>query len=163
MTVLRIFRLLRIFKLSRSFKNFSFFLETMASTVSKIVSLATVLLIFIFMYAIAGMQLFSNKLRFDYKNQPILYFTPLNDTISANFSYPDSNFDTFPDAVISVFIVLAGGWTNLFFDTIRASESQPYLSYLFFISLIIFGQMIIFNLFLSTVLREFEQRGFILE
>jgi hypothetical protein len=55
----------------------------------------------------------------------------------------------------SVFIVLAGdGWTAIFFDHYRVVGSVT--STFFFVSLIILGQLILFNLFLSILLKEFD-------
>jgi len=47
------------------------------------------------------------------------------------------------------------GWTKIYFDFYRTSG--PIKSSLFFISLLILGQMILFNLLLSILLKEFDE------
>ena len=113
-----------------------------------------------FIYAILGLEFFSNRVRFDYDNEPIPYFEAANDNVSKIRSVPHSNFDTFDQALISVFIVLANdGWTTVFFDQYRSDN--PVTSSLFFISLVLLGQMILYNLFLAILLKEFDERSMI--
>jgi hypothetical protein len=116
-SVFRVFRLLRVFKLASYWHSFNYFLLTIQNTLTKIGSFIALLLFFIFIYAILGLEFFSNKIRFDYDNQPIPYFAPTNANVSRVRSVPPSNFDTFAFSFISVFIVLANdGWTTVFFD-----------------------------------------------
>ena len=156
----RVFRLLRVFKLARSWESFNFFLQTIANTLTKVTSFTALLGLFIFIYAMVGMELFSNRLRFDRQNKPVQYFAPINPEItSPEFSRPDSNFDSFYNALLSVFIVIANdGWTVLYFDHYRTVG--PVTSTLFFGSLVVLGQMILFNLFLAILLQEFESKKY---
>ena len=123
---------------------------------TKIGSIAVILTIFIFTYAIMGMELFSHKLRFDYTNKPVNYFaTFASDVVSPIHSVPDSNFDSILNATTAVFIVLANdGWSTIYFDYYRTSGAV--VSTVFFISLLVLGQTILFNLFLSILLKEFD-------
>jgi len=158
MQVFRIFRLLRVFKLARSWKTFNFFLKTIGNTLVKISSFTILLMLFMFMYAMLGMELFANKLRFDRSNKPVNYYDPLNNNTSKHFSIPDSNFDSFLNAVLSVFIVIANdGWTVIYFDHYRTPAVGSTLSTIFFMSLVILGQMILFNLFLAILLKQFDE------
>jgi len=136
--VFRIFRLLRVFKLAKSWETFNFFLKTIANTLVKISSFTILLVLFCFMYAMVGLELFANKLRFDRDNKPVEYYDPLGPNTSKHFSRPDSNFDTFLNALLSVFIVIANdGWTVVYFDHYRTVG--PVTSTIFFISLVILG------------------------
>jgi hypothetical protein len=77
-----------------------------------------------------------------------------------NFFDPDyyyhSNFNTFIDAFLSVFIVLANdGWTRIYIDHYRATDSL--ISTVYFLSLIIIGQFVLMNLFISILIENFEQ------
>ena len=154
--VFRIFRLLRIFKLARTWDRFKFFINTVAETITKVSSFTVLLALFIFMFAILGMEVFANDVRFDFHNKSVPYFAENVQDISAKFSVPDSNFDDIYNATLSVFIVLANdGWTTIYFDYYRTSGSM--VSSFFFISLLILGQMILFNLLLSILLKEFDE------
>jgi len=86
----------------------------------------------------------------------------MRDNISKAFSVPVSNFDNFVDALLTVFIVFANdGWTTIYFDYYRAIGAPK--ATLFFVILVILGQMILFNLFLAILLKEFDERSLILE
>jgi hypothetical protein len=56
---------------------------------------------------------------------------------SENASYLDSNFNTFFDAFLTVFVVLTGdSWTDIYY---RHERGVKYLSSFFFLSLVIIG------------------------
>jgi len=130
---LKVLRVLRMFKLARSWKKFQLFLTTILNTLSKIASFAVLLIVFIFMFAVLGCELFSNKLKFNRDNEAVNYFNESEPGV-----VPNSNFDNFFNATISVFIVLANdGWTVIYFDYYRAVG--PVKSSIFFISLLVVG------------------------
>ena len=81
---------------------------------------------------------------------------PTNDEILFNY-YHEPNFNTFLDAFVSVFIVLANdGWFSLYMNHYRATEN-PIGSSFYFFSLLIFGQFILLNLFISVLINNFEE------
>lgn len=72
-----------------------------------------------------------------------------------NGTFPDSHFNTFSDAFISVFIVLAiDGWSTIYFNHFRAVSVVA--STIYFISLYIIGQCILLNLFLAFLVENFD-------
>ena len=73
---------------------------------------------------------------------------------------PDWNFNNFYDAFICVFIVIANdGWAPIYYDHFRSmSWFKPTF---FFVSLIIIGQFILFQLFLAILLQEFNERSIV--
>ena len=155
---MRIFRALKLFKLATNWPELNFFVKTMGDTIVKIGSFSVILLVFIFTYSIMGMELFGYKLRVDYDNNPINYFKYDRENASEKFGVPSCNFDTLYNAFISVYIVLANdGWTTIYFDCYRMVGGVT--STVFFISLFILGQLILFNLFLSILLKDFDSFG----
>lgn len=67
------------------------------------------------------------------------------------------NFDTFLEAFISVFIILANdGWTRVYINHYRYTNN-PIVSSIFFFSLLTFGQFILLNLFISVLINNFEE------
>jgi len=58
-TVFRIFRLARILKLAKSWSSFNYFLITIGATITKMSSFAVILFLFIFIFAIMGMEFFA--------------------------------------------------------------------------------------------------------
>lgn len=67
---------------------------------------------------------------------------------------PDSNFNNFVEALTSVFIVIANeNWTTVFIEHMRAFN--PYLTSIYFLSLLIIGQWLLFNLFIAHLTINF--------
>ncbi len=109
-------------------------------------NISVLILIFVFSYTLIGMELFAYKL-------------PPSEKEMIGFDDPikrRSTFNTFIDSFFSVFIVLVGdGWTQIYFDHYR--HVDIFTSTLFFMSLIILGQFILMNLFISVLIENFEQ------
>ena len=64
LSVLRSFRLLRVFKLARSWKQLNDIITTVFNSLSSISYLSLILLLFVFICALLGMQLFGYTLAF---------------------------------------------------------------------------------------------------
>ena len=92
------------------------------------------------------MELFAHKMKF---NEEGLY-DPVNGTS------PRRNFDDFLKAFASVFNILQGEDWNLIM--ISASLSVGGGSIVFFVSLVILGQIILLNLLLAVLLENFEEK-----
>jgi voltage-dependent calcium channel L type alpha-1D len=107
------------------------------------------LFIFMFIYSLLGMELFAYRVKFDQNDKPV-------DFQEQNGTYPDSTFNTFIEAIISVFIVLANdGWSTVYITHYRATGWLK--STIFFVSLLIIGQFILLNLFLAILIRNFDE------
>jgi hypothetical protein len=105
---------------------------------------SVLLFIFMFIYSLLGMELFAYNVKFDE-----------NGNVSDLGQYPDSTFNTFLEAFISVFIILANdGWSTIYINHYRATGIK---STFFFVSLIIIGQYILLNLFLAILIRNFDE------
>ena len=138
----RVFRLLRVFKLAKVWPEFAYILVTVGNTLKKISAFSVLLIIFIFSFSILGMELFAASCSYDESDTPILndYADGLD---GVQGRIPDSNFNSFADAMLSVFIVLANdGWSTIYFDharSFRADGKSVALPTIFFIMLIIIG------------------------
>ena len=106
----------------------------MSSTIKDVSNISVLIFIFLFTYSLIGLELFASRLE----------------------SLVASRFDTFLQAFLSVFIVLANdGWTRIFIDHYRATNSI--LACAYFLSLIVIGQFILLNLFIAILIENFEQ------
>ena len=71
LSVLRTFRLMRVFKLARSWKELNRIINTIFKSLASIAYLSLILLLFIFIFALLGMQFFGYKFYFcDYTDVP---------------------------------------------------------------------------------------------
>ena len=100
----------------------------MLRTLRDISTFSVLLFIFIFIYALLGLEVFAFQAKFN-----------SNDELDMkDGSPPEINFDGFIQSFSTVFIVLTNdSWSTIFFDYYRASGAA--ISIFFFVSLILFG------------------------
>ncbi|XP_036860616.2 voltage-dependent L-type calcium channel subunit alpha-1S isoform X2 [Manis javanica] len=134
-SVLRCVRLLRIFKVTKHWTSLSNLVASLLNSVRSIASLLLLLFLFIVISALLGMQLFGG--RYDFEDTEVRR----------------SNFDSFPQALISVFQVLTGeDWNSVMYDGIMAYGGPSYpgmLVCIYFIILFVCGNYILLNVFLA--------------
>ncbi|KAL1020919.1 hypothetical protein UPYG_G00006400 [Umbra pygmaea] len=134
-SVLRCIRLLRLFKVTKYWTSLSNLVASLLNSVRSIASLLLLLFLFIVIFSLLGMQVFGGK-----------------------FNFPDqeirrSNFDNFPQALISVFQVLTGeDWNTIMYNGIMAYGGPTFpgiLVCIYFIILFACGNYILLNVFLA--------------
>ncbi|XP_051508518.1 calcium channel, voltage-dependent, L type, alpha 1S subunit, b [Myxocyprinus asiaticus] len=134
-SVMRCIRLLRLFKVTRYWKSLSNLVASLLNSVKSIASLLLLMFLFIVIFALLGMQVFGGK-----------------------FNFPDreiqrSNFDDFPQALISVFQVLTGEeWDTIMYNGIMAHGGPTFpgiLVSIYFIILYVGGNFVLLNVFLA--------------
>uniref|UniRef100_A0A3Q3A7L1 Voltage-dependent L-type calcium channel subunit alpha n=1 Tax=Kryptolebias marmoratus TaxID=37003 RepID=A0A3Q3A7L1_KRYMA len=134
-SVLRCIRLLRILKVTKYWTSLSNLVASLLNSVRSIASLLLLLFLFIVIFSLLGMQVFGGKFNFN-DNRP-----------------RRSNFDNFPQALISVFQILTGEeWTNIMYNGIMAYGGPVIpgiLVSIYFIILFVCGNYILLNVFLA--------------
>ncbi|KAL7398358.1 hypothetical protein ABVT39_008477 [Epinephelus coioides] len=134
-SVLRCIRLLRILKVTKYWTSLSNLVASLLNSVRSIASLLLLLFLFIVIFSLLGMQVFGGKFNFD-DHKP-----------------RRSNFDNFPQALISVFQILTGEeWTTIMYDGIMAHGGPDFpgiLVAIYFIILFVCGNYILLNVFLA--------------
>lgn len=134
-SALRGFRLLRVFKLARSWKSFNLLLNSMAKTLQAVLSFLVVMLLFLFIYSMLGMQLFGGKFIFEGEEEPM------------------HNFNTLLSAFVTTFQVMTGeDWNEVMYDGIRATS---WGAVVYFVSLVVIGTYVVLNLFLAILIDGF--------
>ncbi|GFR01349.1 voltage-dependent calcium channel type D subunit alpha-1, partial [Trichonephila clavata] len=135
-SVLRCVRLLRIFKVTKYWTSLCNLVASLINSVRSIASLLLLLFLFIMIFALLGMQVFGG--RFNYKELE---------------EKPRHNFDSFVQALLTVFQILTGeDWNEVMYDGIRAYggvSSYGVLACVYFIILFICGNYILLNVFLA--------------
>uniref|UniRef100_A0A3P8V5L0 Voltage-dependent L-type calcium channel subunit alpha n=1 Tax=Cynoglossus semilaevis TaxID=244447 RepID=A0A3P8V5L0_CYNSE len=134
-SVLRCIRLLRLFKVTKYWTSLYNLVASLLNSVRSIASLLLLVFLFIVIFSLLGMQVFGGK-----------------------FNFPDhrlrrSNFDNFPQALISVFQILTGeDWTTIMYNGIMAYGGPVFpgiLVSIYFIVLFVCGNYILLNVFLA--------------
>lgn len=147
-TALRAFRLIRIFKLARTWTKLKNLLKTMLQTLKDVSTFSILLLVFLSIYTLLGMELFAYQLKFNDTHE----YDPINGVS------PRRNFDTFINSFISIFIILTNdGWAQIFYDCYRSTT--PSAAIIFFLTFILIGQRIMLNLFLAILLENFDEHS----
>mmetsp|Transcript_14911 Transcript_14911/g.2500 ORF Transcript_14911/g.2500 Transcript_14911/m.2500 type:complete len:171 (+) Transcript_14911:207-719(+) len=135
--VLRAFRLLRIFKLARRWKSLRILLKKMGQSMSTIGYLGLLCFLCMFIYALIGMRLFGGKMKDEDGN------------------HSRANFDTLFWSLITIFQIITGeNWNEVMFSGVANTN---WLSTLYFLSLLVIGNYVLFNLFLAILLQNFEE------
>lgn len=135
--VFRLFRVLRVARMFRYFQSLVRILKAIGRSITKILYLFILLLIFIIIFSLLGAQIFSGKFNFS------------NGT-------PRSNFDGFHEAFITTWQVLTlENWQEILYNGMR-SEAGAF-SCFFFIAWIIIGNFILLNLFIAIMLDSFTE------
>jgi len=108
-SALRAFRLFRIFKLFRV-GDLRVLIDSIAYTITTIGNYTVLLILFIYVYALLGMQFFAGKLKFDENNMP-----------SKHGVSPRANFDHLTKACTTIFTILIGDdWNSVMYDCMRS-------------------------------------------
>lgn len=137
--LIRLTRLAKVVRMAGKMKSLQIVLrvlEAMGPCMSYIVMLS---LLIMFIFAVLGMGLFGGKM-----SQP-------------DVGVPDSNFDSFPRAILSTFqLVSLEDWPVLFANL---KVSRGWGSVLYVIAVIVIGNFVLLNLMLAIMLSFFETKS----
>uniref|UniRef100_A0AC35GND3 Voltage-dependent L-type calcium channel subunit alpha n=1 Tax=Panagrolaimus sp. PS1159 TaxID=55785 RepID=A0AC35GND3_9BILA len=135
-SVLRSARLLRIFKVTKYWHSLRNLVSSLLNSLRSIMSLLLLLFLFIVIFALLGMQVFGGKFNFN----PAM-------------PKPRANFDTFIQALLTVFQILTGeDWNTVMYNGIESFGGVGTLGVLvsvYYIVLFICGNYILLNVFLA--------------
>ena len=143
-SALRAFRLSRIFKIFRS-GDLRTLLDGIAFTVLAVGDYTILLGLFVYVFTLLGMSFFAGKVKFNDDG----------DLDLENGTVPRANFDKLGWAFLTVFEVMIGeNWNAVMYDHMRSVGPA---SCVYFIGLVIFGNIIMLNLFLAILLGNFDR------
>ncbi|XP_047735515.1 voltage-dependent calcium channel type D subunit alpha-1 [Hyalella azteca] len=121
---------------SRYWRSLSNLVASLLNSIQSIASLLLLLFLFIIIFALLGMQVFGGRFNFD-----------------PTANKPRHNFDSFTQAMLTVFQILTGeDWNVVMYDGIRAYggvASFGMVACFYFIILFICGNYILLNVFLA--------------
>ena len=132
----RTLRVLRVARLLRGLKSMMNIIAVIQRSVSSFIYLGMLLFLFIFIYALLGMQLFGGQYGF----------------LDGSKRY---NFDSFNQAFVTSFILLTmENWNQVLFIAMNSTVNKG-ITVLYFISAIFIGNFMLLNLFLAILLDAF--------
>jgi hypothetical protein len=150
-SALRTFRLFRVFKLITKFKSLRKLLEVIVVMIYQVANLGMLMALFIFIFALLGLQLLAHKLHFDPTTG---YAIKFGDPGYSDADIPRSNFDDFTLAAFTIYQILSGeDWNVVMYDCRRAAG---FLGVFYIIAVVVIGNFMILNLFLAVLLGGFD-------
>lgn len=142
------FRAFRLFKIFRLFKvgDLKILIDSIFFTLGTIGDYTILLLLFIYVFALLGMSFFAGKLKFDEETDVL----DLENGVA-----PRINFDELGWTIITIFeVLLSEGWNDIMYNCMRATG---YHTALYYIALVVAGNIIMLNLFLAILLGNFDK------
>uniref|UniRef100_A0A8D9B9F1 Voltage-dependent T-type calcium channel subunit alpha-1G n=1 Tax=Cacopsylla melanoneura TaxID=428564 RepID=A0A8D9B9F1_9HEMI len=142
LSVLRTFRLLRILKLVRFMPNLRRQLFVMLRTMDNVAVFFSLLILFIFIFSILGMNLFGCK------------FCERDENGQGIEECDRKNFDSLLWALVTVFQILTQeDWNIVLFN---GMEKTSHWAALYFVALMTFGNYVLFNLLVAILVEGFS-------
>jgi len=137
--IFRVFRVLRVARLLRGLKSMMQIIDVIQRSISSFVYLAMLLMLFIFIYALLGMQIFGGAFK--------------DPEVVGTVRY---NYDSFISAFITAFILLTTEhWNSVMFFAFSGETTQALIA-IYFVSCIFIGNWMLLNLFLAILLDSFS-------
>lgn len=156
MQALRALRLLRVIKLARSWTKLQDIIGKTVRSLKDISNFGVLLFLFMYIFALLGMEMFSNQIRLTWKEE-IIENIPAFVKSEGIMIAPRYNFDNIYNALVVVFCGIMGeDWNNSMYSFIRSNVYNQYLVMGFFLSLLILGNIMLLSLFTAILLQNFE-------
>lgn len=159
----RALRLLRMLKISKSWKALGEILRKTAQSMKDISNFSLLLFLFMYIFALLGMELFANAALVDEDDNLIAGEENIQALVAsgAYYTFPRDNFNNVGYALTSIFIGIIGeDWNWSMYQWARAygygSAVSYYIAIFFFLLLMIMGNIVLFSLFTAILLQNFE-------
>ncbi|KAH8045503.1 hypothetical protein JL722_14192 [Aureococcus anophagefferens] len=153
LSALRALRIFRVFKLAKSWKNMAKLLALLQKTLGDVANIAGILMLFMYICALLGMQLFANRFRFDGATGfavPLAAPGSSGRAAYAAADVPRAHFDDLGTAFVTIFQILTGeNWNTVMYDGWRATGPAAFV---FFFFVVVVGAFVVMQIFLAILL-----------
>eukprot|EP00327_Prymnesium_parvum_P044618 CAMPEP_0205857742 /NCGR_PEP_ID=MMETSP1083-20121108/3824_1 /ASSEMBLY_ACC=CAM_ASM_000430 /TAXON_ID=97485 /ORGANISM="Prymnesium parvum, Strain Texoma1" /LENGTH=1580 /DNA_ID=CAMNT_0053219251 /DNA_START=327 /DNA_END=5070 /DNA_ORIENTATION=+ len=133
--ILRMLRVARMLRLMRSWQGLYRIVMAFTKSIPQVRNLFILMTLVTFIFALLGMQLFGGT------------FDPIEQNVRTHFDY-------IGPAMITVFLVMTGGWVDAYETCAEASGVATATA--FFVAAVVIGTYIITNLFIAILLEAFS-------
>jgi voltage-gated sodium channel len=141
-TVLRLLRLLRVLRLVHALPQLQILVSALLKSIPSMLYVGVFLALLFYVYGVAGVFLFG-------QNDP-------------------ARFGALDTAMLTLFtVVTLEGWADLMYTQLHgceaseawctAPEAQPVIAPVYFVSFVLFGTMIVLNLFIGVIMNSMQQ------
>lgn len=152
MQAIRALRLLRVVKLARSWTKLQDILAKTVKSLKDISNFGVLLFLFLYIYALLGMELFANQARYDWWGNVILDI-PAAVQAGTIMYVPHYNFDNIYNALVVVFCAILGeDWNNSMYSFIITQAVSDWIVMFYFFTLMVIGNTMLLSLFTAILL-----------
>ena len=135
----------------------------MIKSLKEIGNFSVILGLFIYIFALLGMELFANIALYDEDENLIVDEEAVQALYLSGdyFAYPRQNYNNVGYALTTVFILLIGeDWNWTMYEWVRAYGSTGKVAYniaiFYFVILMILGNIVLFSVFTAILLKNFD-------
>ena len=147
---LRAIRYIKLLKYTRKGGFYKKFIQFFIISLRDLFFYCILLIFFILIFAIAGIELFANSIYIYDKKDEYNYIYP-------NVMAPRENFNNIQNSLVTVFIIFVGdNWPETLYEYSKISNTS---SKIYFLGTIIFGNIMLLNLFLSILMRNYQKNN----
>lgn len=126
------------------------------SSLKDISNFGVLLFLFMYIFALLGMELFANNIRLTWDGE-IISDIPAFVKSEGIMIAPRYNFDNVYNALIVVFCAILGeDWNNSMYSFINPGIANEYVIIGYFLLLLILGNIMLLSLFTAILLQKFE-------
>ena len=166
LSALRVLSLLRVVRVASSWRLLRVIFRFISQSLKELGSFCALFVVFLFLVALLGLELFSNKFHFDEEGfyvpwEPLVYnntcppHAPWHE--SRQYTVAESNFDSFSNALFSSFQITTGeNWNAVMYAGIRSGGSFGPTYAIYFCAVVVVGQWLLLNLLVAIMLRHFD-------
>ena len=146
-------------KLSKSWKALSHILITTGKSLKDISQFTILLILFMYIFALLGMELFAN-IALENEDGDLIYGVENVQELYASgdyFAFPRDNWNNVGYAFTTVFILIIGeDWNWTMYTWVRAygagDTTKEIIAMLFFILIMVIGNIVLFSVFTAILL-----------
>lgn len=114
------------------------------------------LFLFLYIYALLGMEMFANKARYDWFGNLITDIPAAVQKGTIMYT-PHYNFDNIYNSLVVVFCaIMAEDWNNSMYSFIIIQATSDYMVMIYFFTLMVIGNTMLLSLFTAILLQNFE-------
>eukprot|EP00755_Sulcionema_specki_P020350 Sspe_Gene.71676::Locus_42577_Transcript_3_3_Confidence_0.625_Length_3388::g.71676::m.71676 len=145
MSAFRAFRLARVARLAQRLTALRVLLETIGESVVSVAYLFLIMLLFIYIFGILGLQIFNGKYPESPPGAPPHEYIP----------EVRNHFSSFPQSLLTVFVIITGeNWATIMKYGILGTN---WGAMLYFVVLYVFGNYVLLNLFVAILIYNFSE------
>jgi len=155
----RALRLLRMLKLAKAWKALQDILMKTLNAMKDISNFSLLLMLFMYIFALLGMELFANVALVDEDDNLIAGIENIQALYASGdyYTFPRDNYNSVGYALTAVFIAIIGeDWNWAMYQWVRAygygSSVSYYIAIFFYLILMIMGNIVLFSLFTAILL-----------